>query len=478
MLSATASGSWARDTVAGDRRPPLKRTIVLIVLTAVLGGVSAYIFGRDDGNPGTPSRPVATGPAGDDGTRAAGSLAELDPDVLRCLAAPGPGNLRGPREDRPTTLAALARRVERLRGLRYERLPRPKVLGKRELDRRVRRLSLQSYSAAEARADERLLVALGALDPDANLRAEIEELLTSQVAGFYVPESGELVVGRFAGELGPLEEVTLAHELEHALADQNFGLPVDDRAPPAEADAQLAALALVEGDATLTMQRYALAHLTVGEQLSLAGHPTVAGATAALEGVPHYLRQMFQFPYLGGLAFACTLYREGGWAAVDRAYDRPPSTSAQVLFPERYLGDERAAEVPDIAAPDGWVVVRRGAFGAAPLLWLFQAPGGDPGMALARAKRKVAEWGGGEYALLERGGDHAVALVLVDRPGGGELCRALVQWYARAFPEAHRRGGPGLLLFEGDQDAAIACRGTEVRLGIGPSPAVARSLTG
>lgn len=457
----------------------MKRTALLMASMAVLGGLGAYVLGQTTApprrGPAAPrpigSRPAPAGAPGD-------LFGALGPEILRCLADidPRQSTAGGTRAERSTELAAVARRVERLRGLRFEHLPRTKVLGPLELERRVRELVRENYSAAQARADERLLVALGAIEPGSDLRAELEGLTASQVAGFYVPETGELVVGRFAGQLGPLEEITLAHELEHALADQRFDLPIDERAPAAAADAQLAGLALVEGDATLTMQRYALAHLSLGEQLSLGRDPGVAAAAEALQEVPHYLRQMFQFPYLSGLAFVCTLYLQGGWKAIDRAYARPPQTTAQVLFPERYLGDEGAAHVPAITAPPGWRVVRRGAFGAAPLLWLFQAPGGDRAAALPRSRRKAAEWGGGAYTLLRRANQHAVALVLVDRPGGGELCRSVVQWYARAFPDARQGGRPALLTFAGERHAAIACRGTEVRLGSAPRAGIARAL--
>ena len=34
--------------------------------------------------------------------------------------------------------------------------------------------------------------------------------------------------------------------------------------------------------------------------------------------------------------FACSLFSEGGWEAVDAAYDNPPATTVEILFPELY----------------------------------------------------------------------------------------------------------------------------------------------
>jgi hypothetical protein len=49
----------------------------------------------------------------------------------------------------------------------------------------------------------------------------------------------------------------------------------------------------------------------------------------------------------------------------------------------------------------------------------------------------------------------------------------MTQWYAAAFPDARREG----TTFDGPrQDAVIACRGENVRLGIAPDVRTARAL--
>jgi hypothetical protein len=174
-----------------------------------------------------------------------------------------------------------------------------------------------------------------------------------QVAGFYDPETGEMVVGR--ATTGPLDGATrmiLAHELDHALTDQVLDLPLaPERPAPGAEDTALAQLALIEGDATLAMQLYALRHVGLLEQLSGLG--SAAGAQQQLTALPHHLRSTLTFPYLQGLAFVCRLHAGGGWKAVDRAYDEPPTTTAQVLFPERYDEREAAVDPRDPAARAG-----------------------------------------------------------------------------------------------------------------------------
>ena len=98
------------------------------------------------------------------------------------------------------SIAAIARRVERVRQLRFDHLPRvrhvtgaqARAYGLRELDRET--------PPREVAAEERLLKLLGLLPPRASLRELVGKTLSSEVGGFYDPRSGTLsVVG--AGRL-------------------------------------------------------------------------------------------------------------------------------------------------------------------------------------------------------------------------------------------------------------------------------------
>jgi hypothetical protein len=168
----------------------------------------------------------------------------------------------------------------------------------------------EEYTAADADIDARILSLLGAIPEGTDLRALQSDLLAGQVAGYYDPETGDIVVRDDGdGELDVTERLTLAHELDHALTDQALGLPDTD--VEGQSDATLAGLALVEGDATLLMQQWALANLGIVDQFQQLLDPQVAQAQADLEKVPHYLQQELMFPYLSGLSYACRLYAEG-----------------------------------------------------------------------------------------------------------------------------------------------------------------------
>lgn len=374
----------------------------------------------------------------------------------------------------------IADQVEKLRELDYSNEVEADFLGDAALERRISDLFLEDYTPEFADAEGRILGLLGAVPPGSDMAKLRREALEGQVAGFYVPETKELVV-RSSGDVGAVEKITLAHELEHALADQKLDLPVPEDPDPSRADEELAALSLVEGDATLTMQQYALQHLGFDEQLALASDPEVLQAQQQLAELPHYLQQELGFPYLEGLNFVCDLYFEGGWDAVDEAYTKPPTSSDQILFPERFRSGEEATDPRDPASlEEPWQEELTSSLGAAELKWLFEAPGGDTSAALSDPDAAVAAWGGGELTLWTDGEQSAVGVALVQRSGESGLCEGVTGWYEAAFPDASQgspEGEEALVSDGADQDAVVTCSGSDVRLGIAPDVDDARTLT-
>ena len=100
---------------------------------------------------------------------------------------------------------------------------RPLFLDRDEAVALARRISRSEYSEDEQRIDEESLKLLGLLRRGTDLRAAVESVEQDQVLGFYDDRSKRLVVIRDAGATRPLLEITLAHELVHALEDQRFG---------------------------------------------------------------------------------------------------------------------------------------------------------------------------------------------------------------------------------------------------------------
>lgn len=407
-----------------------------------------------------------------------GGLFGGGPDLFGGGGQPGGAQ---PSTDPAQQLREVSAMVEQLRELRFKRVPEPKYLPPDQLRQRVLSELDKEVPPEAAAQDGRVLAALGALPRGADLKELTRQALGEQVLGFYEPESGELVVGQAGspGGLDPAALMALAHELDHALTDQVLELPVHSgRPPPGTEDSALARLALVEGDATLVTQLYGLKGVGLMAQLGTLGDSLAA--QQKLAGLPPQIRQSLIFPYLDGLSFACKLHAKGGWKAIDQAYARPPTTTAQVLFPDRYLSGEEAADPKDPGTPgEGWRQEAKQSLGAAQLLWLLSAPGGKTEKALDDPKGRAAAWAGGEMVVWAREGVTAVGISLVERPGGPGLCDTMATWYQAAFPTTAKVGveaGEKLASDGGDQDATVRCSGPNVRIGIGPDLGVARAL--
>jgi hypothetical protein len=381
----------------------------------------------------------------------------------------------------PVGLDDVAVKVEEVRDLNFENIPEPTYLS---LDALADRASgyAESYPDAEAIVDSELLSSLGAVPAGSDLKDLTATALSEQVAGFYDTETKEIVVsGDPEVGLDSIEEVTLAHELEHALADQVLGLPIEEDFPQEGAeDSVLAATALVEGDATLTMSLYSVEGAYLAPTTAILG-AELAGASG-LTALPHYLQRSMIFPYIEGLGFVCGLYMNGGWAKVNDAYANPPTTTAQVLFPERYADGEEAIDPRDSQPPGpGWTLTDVQAFGAADLLFLFEAPGDDTANALEEPLARAAAWGGGEVQLWawRDGEDYATAILLVQKEGEQGLCDSVREWYRAAFPndpQAQLEAGERLATTIPTTSASLRCEGNEVRLGIGLDLSTARRL--
>ncbi len=435
--------------------------------------------------PTAPPTPTASpSPTDDDRTDAAGGLDEMLEDLMggmnpatlaACMGTPS-GDTAPPPDDVQAAIDQITEQVADERQLEVTDPIDPVLLTPDQMRDRIIELTRRDYPAETADVDARLLASLGAIPRDTDLQELQLDLLGGQVAGFYDPDTGELTAVAADG-LDPMTRMTLAHEIDHALTDQAIGLP-DLDGFGGRADAGLAALAVVEGDASLLMQRWAMQQLSLMDQLGAA--TASLGPAEQLQSTPWVLQQQLVFPYTAGLEFACEQFLDGGWPAIDALYADPPTTSAQVMWTDRFTAREAAVDVDDPSLPAGWQEARRDQLGAADLLWLFQAPGDERSMALSDAEERAHAWAGGEVAVGTRGDETVVGLTLAEHPDATiSLCESVIDWYARAFPDAEpvearsHTGFPGA-----DQGAVVACHGDRVQVGIGPDIVVANEVVG
>jgi hypothetical protein len=197
---------------------------------------------------------------------------------------------------------------------------------------------------AELRDGVGVLRALGLVQGDVDLRAAVSDLAQTEVVGYYDDHHKRISVR--GSDLTPDVRETLAHELTHALQDQHFDLRRYDDGP---AGVETAYRALYEADAVRIQQAFEKTLPADQRQaLDFARSQQAKGAneSATAAGTPEALEDEFEFPYVFGPAFVAHLRRQGGNDAVDRAFEKPPRSEAQIVDPQSYVSGVAVVSVP------------------------------------------------------------------------------------------------------------------------------------
>ncbi len=316
--------------------------------------------------------------------------------------------------------------VEQARGLRFKRRVPVELLSGDAFTERLRDLEeprdeVEASDGAES--FEGFLRVLGLVAGDVDLVAVGASIEEKGILGFYDPIEAALYVR--GTSLGPFEELILVHELTHALEDQHFGLDrreLDERSD----ESSDSFLALVEGSAVVVEQRFLESLPPEARRVAEAGEEAAADENRDL---PEVIDALFGYPYRDGPAFVDRILAAGGQPRLDAALADPPTTSEQILHPDRFLAGERPKPVG--RPPADGRVEDSGVLGERVLaLVLVEAAGPSAGT------RAAAGWGGDRYVLWSSGGRTCIRWNLVmDSPADtAELVSAL-----RAFTARHRR---------------------------------------
>jgi zinc protease len=167
-----------------------------------------------------------------------------------------------------------------------------------------------------------------------------EDASTEGLNGWYEPDTKRLVV--VENDNAAMGRGTMLHEMFHALQDQRFDLlklhvDVEDKVHSAEADRALRGI--IEGEAML-----AVAELM---DYNFAQHTALP-----MDGELDEARFEKVFHYGAGLTFIKALRDAGGWAQVDRAFRSPPTNTAQIMHPDRYLAGWVPEDLSAISKPE------------------------------------------------------------------------------------------------------------------------------
>ncbi|MGK0359193.1 MAG: hypothetical protein ACI9U2_001494 [Bradymonadia bacterium] len=240
-------------------------------------------------------------------------------------------------------LGALAK-VEKMRGQKLAKPLKMGVKGKAEITRFIQGRLAEEYGPVKVRAEGELLKLQGMLPPELDYGGFVTKLLAEQVAGFYDHTRQELHIAAWLPVF--MQEPVMAHEIFHAIQDQEWGggKLIDSKA--FSHDEVLAHAALLEGDATIVMFNYQ----QLGTGVDITDSALAVNGIAAslplqmaspqfpiMAVAPDYLKQSLIFPYQQGLLFISAMRRnQHSWDDIRKIYADPPESTEQILHPNRY----------------------------------------------------------------------------------------------------------------------------------------------
>lgn len=216
-------------------------------------------------------------------------------------------------------------RVEEIRGLEFTSDVSVEVISREEYrNQSGGAKKRQGYIAWKNQIWEALFI----VDEPTNVNDAFSGVYGSTVLGYY--SNGKIVIVSDS-KTPKLDRSTLAHELTHALQDQQLTL---GGSPERTRDARLAENGLIEGDANYVESTYAHRCDTEWSCLPRPGQSNESGSDQSTYNQGIYM--IIVMPYVEGPAFVDALYERGGWEQLNDAYDDIPESTEQLIHPNRY----------------------------------------------------------------------------------------------------------------------------------------------
>ncbi len=302
---------------------------------------------------------------------------------------------------------------------------------------------------------------LGFLPRDFNLKEFLVKSTGQEVAAYYDDETKTVSMLNWVPP--DRQEPILAHELTHALQDQNYDLAKWMKAGSnaasgsAAGDSAIARKAVVEGQAMVVYVDYLLK--PVGRSLEdtpgllyQMEEPAVKAVidSQLMHDAPMILRESGTFAYNQGLIFEGELLHAGGRKmAFAGAFTRPPRNSHEVLQPDTYIQGEKLAPVriPDMQAvlSNQYDVYDTGGIGELDVRALLKQYG----------ERRIADdlaagWQGGAFVAFRRKDKAAevsastgdLALLYISRWKTAQAAERFARFYAGAVSQRYHSATP------------------------------------
>ena len=307
----------------------------------------------------TDSATTGSGTAGETTAGATGDLADPESDRLgwenglwynESLSIDNSDGLNA--SERAAVVNRTMARIEVVRQLEYNETIPVSIISRSEYQNRA---GSGDVPAPFRTFDNTKFEAMFMVGEDRDSLAVQEQNRGSSVLGFFSPTEDSIVVISDS-ETPRLNASTLAHELTHALQDQQFDLTDD---PSSTRETYNARNGLVEGEANFVQRRY---EERFDDSWEIPGQPGSegegSGGNASSSQLHYGIYFLEFFPYNTGPGFVESLYEQGGWDAVNAAHENFPASTEQVIYPGLYEEDAPRNVTIEDSSSGEWERVR------------------------------------------------------------------------------------------------------------------------
>jgi len=372
-------------------------------------------------------------------------------------------------------------------GLPIEHKVKRNLITREEVEKYVDKRMKDDKDTKRLEDAQLVLTKFGLLPKGYDLHGEFVRLMAEQVAAYYDPKTRS--VNLLDWLPAEAQKPVLAHELTHALQDQQVGLdkwelagakddtPLPDPQEYATEEAQSARQCVTEGQAQVVWFDYTLAPL--GKNILTA--PQFVDAVRASMGsnkdspvfsdAPMFLQESLLMPYTFGLDFVRTvLANKGKEVAFDGLLHDPPIDTRQIMQPETYLMHMAVPppKIPDLDAlvgPD-YKRVDFGSMGEFDVYLLAKQYGAED------TPNYYRHWRGGYYFATrpKSAPENQIAMLYYSKWDSPDAARDFAKLYTDYLPKRYDgkvQWTSNCKIAEGANDTASSCNAMKGSTGEG-----------
>ncbi len=241
--------------------------------------------------------------------------------------------------------------MSELTGLPIKSTLSKQIISRAEVSKYLSETLHADMTPREIHIQEATLQAFGLVPPEFDLEKFLINFYTEQAAGFYDPHRKTMYIADWVEP--DMQSLVLAHELTHALQDQNFDLERFLKEVRPDDDASDARQAVVEGYATAAMFQKMVAPMKMEDMPSL--EPIMAPIIQqqleefpAFTSAPFFFRFQALFPYIEGMGFMQRGLAAGGWKKLNSLFSDPPNSTKEIFNPQVYFEKQ---QLPKVSLP-------------------------------------------------------------------------------------------------------------------------------